>query len=106
MFFELSDVVLLLALISGGLFWWHSHGVKENALRATRNHCKAMDVQLLDESVVLRGVGFQRDVLGHMRLRRSYLFEFTSTGDERYHGCTVMLGRRVETIQLATHRMN
>jgi hypothetical protein len=63
-------------------------------------------VQLLDDSVVLRGFWLQRDPRGALRVRRSYLFEFTSTGNERYHGCTVMLGRRVETIQLAPHRLN
>ena len=106
MYLELSDLFLLLLLFFGGALWWQAHGVKESALRATRNHCKAMDVQFLDDSVVLRGIGFQRDALGTLRLRRSYLFEFTSTGDERYHGCTVMLGRRVQNIQLETHRLN
>lgn len=103
---DLVDVVLFGAVALIGLFWWRSQAVKELALQATRNHCASMGVQLLDDSVVLRGFWFKRNSHGELCVRRSYLFEFTSTGDERYHGGTVMLGTRVETIQLAPHRLN
>jgi Protein of unknown function (DUF3301) len=106
MVFDLADVVIFGALIVAGLFWWHSQAVKELAFKATRSYCESMGVQLLDDSVVLRGFWLKRDAGGNLRVRRSYLFEFTSTGDERYHGGTVMLGQRVETIQLAPHRLN
>jgi len=106
MTFDLVDVLLFGALAVIGVFWWQSQAVKELAFQATRNHCANMGVQLLDDSVVLRGFWFKRDAGGSLRVRRSYLFEFTSTGDERYHGGTVMLGARVETIQLAPHRLN
>lgn len=104
--FELGDLLWLVALAVGAALWWHAHAVKELAFRATRDYCRNMEVQLLDDSVALRGFWLQRDAGGTLRVRRSYLFEFTSTGDERYHGCIVMLGCRVETIQLAPHRLN
>ena len=103
---DLVDVILFGALALIGVFFWQSQAVKEVALRSTRDYCASMGVQLLDDSVVLRGFWFKRDSRGELRVRRSYLFEFTSTGDERYHGGTVMLGSRVETIQLAPHRLN
>lgn len=106
MYFDLGDAVLLIVFVSAAMWWWRGYAVKEVALRATREHCREMQVQFLDESVVIRGFWFQRDASGSLRVRRSYEFEFTSTGDERYHGCTVMLGPRVETIQLQPHRLN
>lgn len=104
--FDLVDVVLLALFVGACALWWSAHAVKERALVATRNHCRAMGVQLLDDSVVLRGFWLKRDRGGQMRWRRHYEFEFTSTGDERYHGSTIMFGQRIETIQLATHRVN
>lgn len=104
--FELRDAALLMLFAFAVVWWWRGYAVKEVALRATRQHCNDMQVQLLDESVVMRGLWLKRDAGGSLRVRRSYEFEFTSTGDERYHGCTVMLGPRVQSIQLQPHRLN
>lgn len=106
MFIELSDIVIILALGVAVYWWWRAYAVKEMVLRIVRKHCKEMDVQLLDDSVVLRGFWFKRDAENALRVRRSYEFEFTSTGDERYHGSAVVLGLRLEAIQLEPHRLN
>ena len=103
---DLQDVTILLLFGFAAFWWWRAHAVKEIALQATREHCRNFDVQLLDESVVMRGLWLQRDAQGSLRVRRSYLFEFTTTGERRYHGGTVMLGQRVETIQLEPHQLN
>lgn len=103
---DLKDIALLLLFAIGAYWWWCAHAVKEVALNLTRAHCKAMDVQLLDESVVMRGLWLKRDARGAWRIRRSYMFEFTSTGEQRYNGCTVMLGVLMETIQLEPHHLN
>ncbi len=104
--FELSDIALLLLFAAGAFWWWRGYAVKEIALRGARTHCQSFEVQLLDESVVLRGLWLKRDSNGALRIRRSYTFEFTSTGDDRYHGCVVMLGTAIETVQLEPHRLN
>lgn len=106
MFIELSDLALVLILVVIAYWCWRAYAVKEMVLRIVRKHCKEMDVQLLDDSVVLRGLWFKRDTDNALRVRRSYEFEFTSTGDERYHGSAVVLGMRLEAIQLEPHRLN
>lgn len=106
MFIELSDVALILFFAVGVCWWWRAHAVKEMVLNIVRKHCKEMDVQLLDDTVVLRGFWFKRDANQSLRIRRSYEFEFTTTGDERYHGNAVVLGMRLEAIQLEPHRLN
>ena len=51
-----------------------------------------MDLQLLDESVALRALWFKRSPDGQLRWR-SYNFDFTSTGDDRYQGRIILLGK-------------
>jgi hypothetical protein len=103
---ELNDIALLFVFFGAAYWLWRGYAVKETVLKAARAHCQALEVQLLDESVVLRGLWLKRDIHNSLRVRRSYTFEFTSTGDDRYHGCIVVLGAAIETIQLAPHRLN
>lgn len=104
--YELSDIILGGVLALGGWYWWRAHAVKEIALEAARSHCREMQVQLLDDTVVLRGFWFRRDAGGSLRLSRRYQFEFTATGDDRYHGYVLLQGIRVETVRLDTHRIH
>ena len=104
--FDLSDLMIWGAFIAAACFWWQAYAVKESALKATKAYCESVGVQLLDDGLALRGFWLRRDAAGNLRLRRSFLFEFTTTGEQRYHGCTVMLGRRLESVQLAPHRLN
>jgi hypothetical protein len=104
--FDLTDVMIAVLLVIFLMLWWNAQGVKQIALQAACSYCKKIDVQLLDETVVLRGFWLKRNARGHLCLWRSYDFEFTSTGDERYTGKVVLLGRAVEDIHLDPHRLN
>lgn len=86
-------------------YWWKARAVKEVALRAAKQHCRQMDVMLLDEAVFLRGLWLKRDPQGRIRVWRRFLFEFSTTGEHRYTGRVIMLGWTVESIQLDPHRI-
>lgn len=103
---ELSDLFWLLALGAIAAYWWHAHAVRETALQITRRRCRELGVQLLDETVALRGLWLRRGDDGVLHWWRSYLFEFTATGDDRYPGSVEMLGRRAIALELAPHRLN
>ena len=105
MVFEFSDLLWLLLVYLLAQHWWNSKGVKEIALKATQKYCREMEVQLLDQSISLRGLWLKRDDKGRLRFWRSYNFDFSSNGDDRYQGRIVLLGRRVESIQLEPHRV-
>ncbi len=105
MYIDLKDLFWLSLIVLFGLHWWRGQRVKEIALRATRRHCDELDLQLLDESIGLRAIWLRRDAGGRLRWWRSYTFEFTSSGDDRYRGRVVTLGDRVESIQVAPHRI-
>ena len=105
MYLELADLFWLTLIVLLLLHWWQSLKVKEIALKAASRHCQELDLQLLDQSVYLRGIWLKRDDNGKIRIWRSYLFEFTATGEDRARGRIVLLGVRVTGITLEAHRI-
>ncbi|WP_372982474.1 DUF3301 domain-containing protein [Marinobacter sediminum] len=86
-------------------YWWRAKAIKDFVLQAARRYCKSMDVMLLDDAVYLRGLWFKRDPEGRIRVWRRFLFDFTSTGEERYTGRIIMLGQRIMHMELDAHRI-
>lgn len=99
-----DDIFLITLLLVAYLYWSKAQQAKELALKATRSHCLDMEVQMLDEYVALDGIGLKRDEAGKVYVRRSFLFEFSSTGNERYNGRIVMQGCQVESIHMEPYR--
>jgi len=81
-------------------FWIDTMAARETAEVAGKRACREAGVQFLDDTVAFAGLGFGRDGWGHLKLRRTYRFEFSDTGDNRLKGLVVMLGREVETLDL------
>lgn len=106
MFIDLVSLFWL-TLFAGFIYlWWESLKIKEVALSYTRSYCKRYELQLLDDNVNLRGLWFKRNEQGMVKLWRSYNFDFSSTGDERYKGKIVLLGRNVTNFELDPYRVN
>ncbi len=103
--FRLGELFFLFGVVLVCLYWINAQRVKELVLAAAKDHCDKMGVQLLDDSVVLRRLWFRRDARGQVRLWRSFQFEFSSTGDERYPGTVEILGRRIQNLRLSPHRV-
>jgi hypothetical protein len=100
----IDDIIFIGVLLCGFWYWNSAQKVKEIALTATRDYCSAMEVQMLDAYIALSNVGFERDALGKMQFRRTFSFEFSSTGYERYAGKIVMLGRKIKGIDMEPYR--
>lgn len=101
---DLADVSALFGFCVILAYLWRAQGTREIALRATRQHLKLQQLSLLDDHVALRAVWLKRNKSGAISLWRRYIFEFTATGHERYKGCVITLGNRIETIELEPHR--
>ena len=84
-------------------FWWQSDKVKALALSHVYRYCKNQNLQLLDQTMVLKGVWMERDEEGSLGIRRRYTFEFTSTGEVRNHGKVEIFGRRLVNLELEPH---
>lgn len=102
---ELSTLIWLCALAALAAFWWHSDQVKHDALQRVHQHCQHLGLQLLDQTLVIKGLAPARDESGSLCLRRTYRFEFSSTGEERYQGTVTLTGRRLQQITLEPHIM-
>jgi hypothetical protein len=87
------------------LYWWHSGVYKGRALELAERYCREHDLQLLDQSMVIRGLWPIRRADGRLGLRRNYQFEFTSTGDQRYRGTLVLHGLRLQSLELEAYKL-
>ncbi|MCJ8339036.1 MAG: DUF3301 domain-containing protein [Pseudomonadales bacterium] len=105
MYFELFDVFVVTLLCLAIFYWINGQKIRELALIAARAECKRLDLQLLDGSVSLKKIRPKRGASGQLTLRREYHFEFSATGDERYQGKVILIGVKVELIQLQPHRI-
>lgn len=86
-------------------FWWSGDKVKSLAMTHVYRLCKEQNLQLLDQTMVLKGVWPVRDGEGLMRLRRRYSFEFTSTGEARSQGSVELHGMRLNKLHLDPHML-
>ena len=94
------EALAITLILAGGFFWIDSLRARERALAAGRGACERYGVQLLDETVQFARLRLARDDEGRLRLRRTYTFEFSDTGNNRRHGAIVMLGAQLQDMQL------
>lgn len=95
--------LLVLGLLA--CYWWHSGDFKAIALSVASKHCEQFDLQLLDQSVVIKGLWIETNSRGWLSVRRRYQFEFSSTGEQRYQGVLVLLGTRLKWIEIETYQI-
>lgn len=91
---------VLALVVLGAVFWIDSLRARERALDAGRRACERYGVQLLDETVQFSRLRLARDDEGRVRLRRTYSFEFSDTGNNRRQGAIVMLGAELADLHL------
>lgn len=100
----LVDSMLIVGLGFLGWVFWRQLALRELALKHALAVCDRQGLQLLDQSIGLSGVGFQRRPSGSLCLTRKYQFEFTSTGERRYTGRITMAGQTVLATELDAFR--
>ena len=101
---DLMDIFFALLLVSLGAFWWHTNAVRESALRQVKQHCQKLELQLLDESVALKKWRIVWST-GQLAIKREFIFEFTSTGEARYLGDVVFIGRAMIKVTLSAYHI-
>lgn len=99
------ELVALAAVLGAAALWTDSLRAREHAVAAGREACRRYGVQLLDDTVAFAKLRFGRDADGRLRLRRTYTFEFSETGDNRRQGAIVMLGAQLEDLRLEPYRL-
>ena len=94
------ELTALAALGAAAFLWIDSLRARERAVDAGRAACRRYDLQFLDDTVAFTRLRLARDDEGRLRIARTYTFEFSDTGNNRRHGAIVMLGERVQDLQM------
>jgi hypothetical protein len=102
----ITDILWLTLFITAVALWWQGQGVKAFALSKVVKYCNDQDLQLLDESLVLKRLWLARGSSGAVQIKRTYQFEFTSTGEHRYLGFVVMIGWKVIQLEMQPHHLS
>ncbi|MDH3219743.1 MAG: DUF3301 domain-containing protein [Gammaproteobacteria bacterium] len=102
--FGLDKLLWLVLAAMLALYWWQSGLYKGRARDLATTHCSQLGLQLLDQSMVIVGFWPVR-AAGRLVFRRSYQFEFASTGDQRYQGRLVMEGMNLKSISLEPYKL-
>jgi hypothetical protein len=89
----------LFVLLVAGWLSLSTLQARERALAHARRACERTGVQLLDQTVALRGARLRWTSQG-LRLRRTYGFEFSEAGVERRNGRVVLIGLVLESLSM------
>lgn len=99
---QLVDIVIFLTIAIAVYAWWRNASIREQALIHAKKHCESLNLQLLDGSVAgseWRPIWHK----GEIKIKRSYTFEFSSSGVARYTGKATYLGNQPTKIWLSPH---
>ncbi len=95
-----SELILLALLGLLVWFWQDTLNARENALRAARELCQRQQLQLLDATVTLQRLRLKRARTGWLQLCRTFLFNYSDTGENCRTGFILMTGNRIEQVGL------
>jgi hypothetical protein len=99
------EALAILLIVGAVLLWADSLKARERAVRAGRAACERYQLQFLDETVAFARMRLARDDEGQVKIRRTYTFEFSDTGNNRRHGAIVMLGAEVADMHMEPYRV-
>ncbi len=99
--FEVISLLLMGALV---WLWFDSLQAREAGVRGAQAACRREGVQLLDDTVAFRSLRLARNDYGHMALQRVYEFEYSGSGNDRYRGSVMLLGREITMLDITAHR--
>ncbi len=101
---DLSNLLLLLLLVAAVGLWLKLSAARERAVHEARAQCLKHGLQLLDETVGLRGLRIRR-VHGQRHLERCYSFAVSIAGNDREAGRVWMIGSALSGLSLPTADM-
>lgn len=102
----MGEAIALAVLAAAALLWADSLRARERAVRAGRDACSRYGLQFLDETVSFTRMRLARNDEGHVKIARTYTFEFSDTGNNRRDGAIVMLGAELQDLQLEPYQLH
>ena len=102
---QTNDLLLFLLVTGGIAYWWYGAKSREVAIGEAKRLCGLDGLQFLDQTVQQKRQWFSRDKHGSMCLCRQYTFEFTTTGEQRYQGRTLIISGKIVKSELDVYRV-
>lgn len=100
MYFSFSTLGIFCVAAVIVWFWQDGLRARDVANAAAMAACKRIGLQFLDGTAAFANLRFIRDN-GRLRLRRTYVFDYTSQSIERRQGFAILLGMEVEYVGFA-----
>ncbi|AMN47846.1 hypothetical protein ACG33_12200 [Steroidobacter denitrificans] len=99
---ELGWSALALLCLAGLIawFWQDSLAARESANAAATEACRRLGLQFLDGTAAFVRLSPIRES-GRLKLRRTYVFDYTANSIERRQGFVILIGSRVESLGYA-----
>lgn len=99
---ELGWGSLIVLCLAGAMawFWQDSLAARESANAAAMDACTRLGLQFLDGTVAFARLGLTREG-GRLKLRRTYVFDYTANSIERRQGFVLLTGAWVESVGYA-----
>ncbi|HET8942028.1 MAG TPA: DUF3301 domain-containing protein [Rudaea sp.] len=91
----MPELLPLILILLAAYAWQAALRSRERARALGRTLCQRANVQLLDETVALQRLRFERGSNGWLRLLRRYRFELSTDGTDRHCGTLDILGGSV-----------
>ncbi len=98
----MSGLLLLFSAFAILAFWKDSVDKREQVIEICTRLTKEIDVQLLDQTAHLMSLRLTRDGTGRIVFRRSYQFECSSSGVDRFTGLAILTGKTLTHLQVDT----
>jgi Protein of unknown function (DUF3301) len=98
-----SALALICLAVATAWFWQDSLAARESANAAAMEACQRLGLQFLDGTVAFARLALGREA-GRVRLRRTYVFDYTANSIERRQGFVVLSGSRVESVGYAAEQ--
>jgi hypothetical protein len=102
----MGKVIAIIGLGFVAYYWAYTQKLKSMAILHAKKHCQHLGIQLLDHTAIFNRFVWQANSAGKKRLLREYLFDFTSTGEERYQGKILLQAHRMAGIELEAYSIN
>src|SRR5215831_865388 len=100
MYLSFGTIGLLCIAVLVVWFWHDSLRARDIANAAAMTACERMGLQFLDGTAAFARLSLVRD-RGQLRLRRTYVFDYTAQSIERRQGFAILLGMDVEYVGFA-----
>jgi hypothetical protein len=102
---NIYDIYLLGALSVLAILLWQHLNISRQARWIAAKQCEKQNLLLLDQSVVLRKIRLRFLRKHFLTVERHYAFEFSTTGDRRYRGELIFLGKTLRHTEFDAHKV-